>query len=149
MYILATIDCIDKRLTKDRPDLSSERAPHRDSTATLKKEKIWSQVAVRARRQNILIDWPSVAMWPWLDYIKQSAVRTKYHTVSKYLLIYRREDMKHICSYKDWEKHSVLILFMTCINIQKWKYLTWDMCLKNLVCKDEKCQLYLEMPSYK
>jgi hypothetical protein len=38
-----TIDSIDKRLTKYRPDLSSERAPYRDKTVTLKKN-LWSKV---------------------------------------------------------------------------------------------------------
>jgi hypothetical protein len=37
--IKIALDYIDKRLTNDRPDLSSERAPHRDKTVTLKKKK--------------------------------------------------------------------------------------------------------------
>jgi hypothetical protein len=53
-------------LTKDRPDLSSERAPHRGKTATLRKrKKIWSQVPESARHQDTLTDRPSVVMWLW------------------------------------------------------------------------------------
>jgi hypothetical protein len=38
-----TLDYIDKRLTKDRPDLSSKRAPPNDRTVTFKKKKISGQ----------------------------------------------------------------------------------------------------------
>jgi hypothetical protein len=38
MYIDTTTDFIDKGLTDDRPDLSSERAPPNDRTVTLKKK---------------------------------------------------------------------------------------------------------------
>jgi hypothetical protein len=38
-----TLDYIDKRLIKDRPDLSPEREPPKDRTVTLKKKKISGQ----------------------------------------------------------------------------------------------------------
>jgi hypothetical protein len=37
-YWLTTLDYIYKRLINDRPDLSSERAPHRDKIVNLKKK---------------------------------------------------------------------------------------------------------------
>jgi hypothetical protein len=42
--------------TKDRPILSSERAPHKNKTVTVREY----------RHQDLLFDWPSVAMWLWL-----------------------------------------------------------------------------------
>jgi hypothetical protein len=44
------------RLTNDRPDLSSERAPPNDRTVTLKKKYLWSNVPDWARHQDILTD---------------------------------------------------------------------------------------------
>jgi hypothetical protein len=60
-----------QRLTHDRPDLSSERMPQKDKTVTLR-EKIYGQMSqIWARHQDILTDWPSVAMLLllrlWLD----------------------------------------------------------------------------------
>jgi hypothetical protein len=53
--------------TKDRPVLSLERAPHkkqdRNSQAVI---NIWSSAPDGARHQDLLTDWPSVAMWLWL-----------------------------------------------------------------------------------
>jgi hypothetical protein len=52
---------------KDRPVLSSERAPHKNKTVTVKRViNIWSWAPDGTRRQDSLIDWPSVAMWLWL-----------------------------------------------------------------------------------
>jgi hypothetical protein len=50
-----------QRLTTDRPGLSSERAPQKDNTVTLK-ENLWSKVPDWARHQDILTGWPSVVM---------------------------------------------------------------------------------------
>jgi hypothetical protein len=53
--------------TKDRPVLSSERAPHKKQNRNCQKKKnIWSQAQDGARYQDLLTDWPSVAMWLWL-----------------------------------------------------------------------------------
>jgi hypothetical protein len=53
--------------TKDRPDLLSERAPHKNKTVTVTQVKmIWSRAPDGARYQDLLTDWPSVAMWLWL-----------------------------------------------------------------------------------
>jgi hypothetical protein len=46
--------------TKDRPVLSSERAPHKNKTVTI--INIWSWAPDGARHQDLLIDRPSVAM---------------------------------------------------------------------------------------
>jgi hypothetical protein len=54
-------------LTRDRLDLSSERAPHRDKTANFK-QNIWSQAPQLGRHEDVLTDWPD---WPsvvtWLQ----------------------------------------------------------------------------------
>jgi hypothetical protein len=53
--------------TKDRPILSSERAPHKKEDRNCQKIiNIWSRARDGARYQNLLTDWPSVAMWLWL-----------------------------------------------------------------------------------
>jgi hypothetical protein len=64
-------------LTKDRPTLSSERAPHkkkqdRNCQTVL---SIWSLAPNGARHQDLVTDWPSVAMWLWLwlDYERVSS----------------------------------------------------------------------------
>jgi hypothetical protein len=58
MYIDTTTDFIDKGLTDDRPDLSSERVPPNDRTVTFKKKKnyLWSKVPNWARHQDLLTD---------------------------------------------------------------------------------------------
>jgi hypothetical protein len=52
-----------QRLTGDRPDLSSERAPHRDNTANFRQKisghKSQSELDTKT-------DWPSVVTWLWL-----------------------------------------------------------------------------------
>jgi hypothetical protein len=45
-------------MTNDRPDLSSERAPHRDKTAIFRQ-----QPSDRKKYLDIQADWPSVVMW--------------------------------------------------------------------------------------
>jgi hypothetical protein len=65
-------------LTRDRPDLSSERAPNKDNTAKFR-INIWSQVPRWARRQDILTDWPSVVTRPQTSrqiYVVQTSVST-------------------------------------------------------------------------
>jgi hypothetical protein len=51
-----TTDYNDKRLTNDRPDLSSERAPQIRQDCNLKKIYLWSEVPDWARHQDILTD---------------------------------------------------------------------------------------------
>jgi hypothetical protein len=53
-----TTDYIDKRLTDDRPDLSSERAPQIGQDCNFQREKkyIWSKVPDWARHQDLLTD---------------------------------------------------------------------------------------------
>jgi hypothetical protein len=54
-------------LTKDRPTLSSGRAPpQRQNKNCQTVINIWSWAPDGVRRQDLLIDWPSVAMWLWL-----------------------------------------------------------------------------------
>jgi hypothetical protein len=53
-------------MANDRHDLSSERAPHRNKTATVRgkelrtESNIWSQVPEWTRYFDMLTDWPSV-----------------------------------------------------------------------------------------
>jgi hypothetical protein len=50
--------------TKDRPVLSSERAPHKKQDRNCQTViNIWSWAPHGARHQDLLTDWPSVAMW--------------------------------------------------------------------------------------
>jgi hypothetical protein len=56
MYILTTTDYNDKRLTNDRPDLSSERAPQIRQDCNFQKKYLWSEVPDWARHQDILTD---------------------------------------------------------------------------------------------
>jgi hypothetical protein len=58
-YWLTTIDCIDKILTKDRPDLLSERAPHRDKTATLEKKNLVTSPSAGSTPRHA--DWLTVS----------------------------------------------------------------------------------------
>jgi hypothetical protein len=51
---------------KDRPVLSSERAPHGNKNVTVRQINIWSRASDGARYQDLLTDWPSVAVWLWL-----------------------------------------------------------------------------------
>jgi hypothetical protein len=39
--MMTTIDCIDKRLTNDRPDLSSERALPTEKNSNFEKKFVW------------------------------------------------------------------------------------------------------------
>jgi hypothetical protein len=57
--------------TKDRPVRSSERAPHKNKTVTVKLINIWSCAPDGLRHQDLLIDRPSVAMqlWLWLYHL--------------------------------------------------------------------------------
>jgi hypothetical protein len=53
--------------SKYRPVLLSERAPDKNKTVTVKGlKKIWLWAPDGARHQELLTDWPSVAMWLWL-----------------------------------------------------------------------------------
>jgi hypothetical protein len=58
---------------KDRPVLSSERAPHKNKTVTVTQVIIiWSWAPDGARYQDILTDWLTVSRnvtltWLWLD----------------------------------------------------------------------------------
>jgi hypothetical protein len=53
--------------TKGRPILSSERAPHKKKDRNCQTIiNIWSWAPNGARLQDLLTDWPSVAMWLWL-----------------------------------------------------------------------------------
>jgi hypothetical protein len=53
--------------TKDRAVLSSERAPHKIKTVTVKElQNIWSWAPDGAQHQDLLTVWPSVATWLWL-----------------------------------------------------------------------------------
>jgi hypothetical protein len=52
--------------TNNRHVFSSERSPHKNKTVTVKLINIWSWAPDGARRQDLLTDWPSVAMWLWL-----------------------------------------------------------------------------------
>jgi hypothetical protein len=52
---------------KDRPVLSSERAPHKNKKPNSQTViNIWSWAPDGTRHQDLLSDWPSVAMWLWL-----------------------------------------------------------------------------------
>jgi hypothetical protein len=52
----------------DRPILSSERAPHKEQDRNCQTViNIWSWAPDGVRHQDLLTDWPSVAMWLWLD----------------------------------------------------------------------------------
>jgi hypothetical protein len=66
-------------LTKDRPVLSSERAPHKKKQDRNRQTvlNIWSLAPNGARQQDLLTDWPSVAMWLrlWLELAIQLEVR--------------------------------------------------------------------------
>jgi hypothetical protein len=53
-------------LTHNRPDLSSERAPNKRQDRNFKKKISGQMSHIWARQQDILTDWPSVAMWLWL-----------------------------------------------------------------------------------
>jgi hypothetical protein len=53
--------------TKNRLVLSSERAPHKKQDRNCQTViNIWSWAPDGARHQDLLADWPSVAMWLWL-----------------------------------------------------------------------------------
>jgi hypothetical protein len=49
--------------TNGRPVLSSERAPHKNKTVTVKGNKYRSWAPDGVGHQDLLTDWPSVAMW--------------------------------------------------------------------------------------
>jgi hypothetical protein len=60
MYILTLLQTIDKRLTDDRPDLSSERAPQIGQDCNFQRKKnLWSKVPDWARHQDLLTDCQS------------------------------------------------------------------------------------------
>jgi hypothetical protein len=52
-------------LTGDRPDLSSERAHHRDNTATFR-QRIISGHKFQSELDTKTTDWPTVVTWLWL-----------------------------------------------------------------------------------
>jgi hypothetical protein len=52
--------------TKDRPVLSSDRAPHKKHRTCQTIIHIWSWAPHGARHEDLLTDWPSVAKWLWL-----------------------------------------------------------------------------------
>jgi hypothetical protein len=53
--------------TKERPVLSPERAPDKKQDRNCQTViNIWPWTPTGARHQDLLTDWPSVAMWPWL-----------------------------------------------------------------------------------
>jgi hypothetical protein len=53
--------------TKDRSVLSSERMPHKKQDRNCQTViNIWSRAPDGAGHQDLLTDWPSVAMWLWL-----------------------------------------------------------------------------------
>jgi hypothetical protein len=56
-----------------RPDLSSERAPQKWQDSNFQQKKISGQMSqIWAWHQDILTDWPSVAMWLWLWLLRWS-----------------------------------------------------------------------------
>jgi hypothetical protein len=60
---------------KDRPVLSSERAPPQKQDRNCQTViNIWSWAPDGARHQDLLIDWPSVAMWLWL-WLREENIR--------------------------------------------------------------------------
>jgi hypothetical protein len=55
--------------TKDRPVLSSERAPHKNKPVTVNLINIWLCAPYGVRHQDLLIDRSAVAMWLWLWHV--------------------------------------------------------------------------------
>jgi hypothetical protein len=62
--------------TKDRPVFSLERAPHKNDRYCQTEINIWSWAADGARHQDLLTDWPSVAIWLRLWHRDSTPTRT-------------------------------------------------------------------------
>jgi hypothetical protein len=61
------VDFNDKDWHMTDPTSRQRGRPQKDKTVSLKKKKISGQMSqIWARHQDILTDWPSVAMWLWL-----------------------------------------------------------------------------------
>jgi hypothetical protein len=75
----------------DSPVLSSERAPHKNSTCQTV-INIWSWTPYGARHQDLLTVWPSVAMW--FDFDLELTVKDK--TQGIYFSHSRRPSESHL-----------------------------------------------------
>jgi hypothetical protein len=63
--------------TKDTPDLTSEMEPHRKQNRNCQTViNIWTLTPDGARHKDLLTDWPSVAMWIWLDTSENGICKT-------------------------------------------------------------------------
>jgi hypothetical protein len=91
--------------TNDRSVLLSERAPRREQDRNCDTViNILSWTPDEARHQDLLTDWPSVAMWLWLWFWE----RTILHTAYQQIATFKPSTEVRLCNYNKFLCNSLI-----------------------------------------